>query len=268
MSDAQPTTPLPDAAQPASESEPKRRARWPRVVIIVVLVLVVLAIIAELIARAVLPGIVRSSVIEQLDLPADQQMQVDASGILLPQLIGGTLDELHLSSDQVTIGGVTGSADVTATGVPLRGGDLGAAEGTVRIDQAQLTALLAGSDLPIDEVTFQEPDVVLAGTLEVLTLEIPASVTVTPGVEEGDLLFSVAAVSLGDGTLDLDAVTGWLEDTSTQLSGPHRICIADQLPAGLTLTGLRVDGDEAVIDIDVDGRIATDAALLENGSCS
>ena len=235
---------------------------------IVVLAVAVLAVVAELIARAVVPAVVRSSVIDELGLPADQQMQVDAAGILLPQLIAGRLDELRITSQNVTIGGVTGSADVTATGVPLGGGDLGAANGTVRIDQQQLTSLLSASELPIEEVTLQEPDLVLAGTLEVLSLQIPASVTVTPGAEDGELVLTVVSVSVGDGQLDLSSVTGWLEDTSAQLSGPHRSCIADRLPAGLTLTGVAIDGDEAVIDIDVDGAIATDPTLVENGTCS
>lgn len=122
--------------------------------------------------------------------------------------------------------------------------------------------------MPIDDVTLQEPDVVLSADVEVLTLQIPIGLTLTPGVEDGDLLFSVVSVSVGDGSIDLGEVTGWLEDTSADLSGPHRICIADQLPAGLTLTGLRIDGNEAVIDVDVDGRIATDEKLLKNGTCS
>jgi len=45
------------------------------------------------------------------------------------------------------------------------------------------------------------------------------------------------------------------------------VCIADQLPAGLTLTGVEIVDDQAVIDIDVDGAIVTDEALQEKGSC-
>ena len=269
MSETQPTAPLPELAPPAATgAEPRPRRKWPMVVLVVLVLLVVLSVVAELIARAVVPGIVRTTVIEQLDLPADQEMQVEVAGIVLPQLIAGRLDELHLSSPSVTLGGVTGSVDATATGVPVRGGDLDTAVGTIRIDQEQLTELLSASELPIDDVTLQEPDVVLSADVEVLTLQIPIGLTLTPGVEDGDLLFSVVSLSVGDGSIDLGKVTGWLEDTNADLSGPHRICIADQLPAGLTLTGLRIDGNEAVIDVDVDGRIATDEKLLKNGTCS
>jgi hypothetical protein len=96
------------AAAPGAQVR-RRRARWPWVLLIVVAVIAALLVAAELVARAALPGIVRSLVVEELKLPADQQLDVEASGVLLPQLISGTLDELQLSSKQVTIGGITGS---------------------------------------------------------------------------------------------------------------------------------------------------------------
>jgi hypothetical protein len=45
------------------------------------------------------------------------------------------------------------------------------------------------------------------------------------------------------------------------------VCIADRLPAGLTLTGLRIEGSAAVIDVDVDGAIVTDETLQATGTC-
>ena len=116
MSDDNHTLPYPDAAaehetlvipgQNTAEAEtparPKRR-RWPWVLLIVVVVLGLLVVAAEFIARAVLPGVVRSLVIDELNLPADQQLDVEADGILLPQLIGGSLDRLDIRSVDVTV---------------------------------------------------------------------------------------------------------------------------------------------------------------------
>ncbi|WP_053095742.1 DUF2993 domain-containing protein [Microbacterium sp. CGR1] len=247
---------------------PKRaRKRWPWVLLIVVVVLAVLAVAAELIARAVLPGIVRGMVIEQLDLPADQKLAVEADGILIPQLIGGTLDTLHLSTDSVTLEGVTGAVDVTATGVPLRGGDLASASGTIRIDESQFTSLLSNTELPIDTVTLESPNATVAGSVSVLGLAIPVSLTVTPGVAEGDLELTPVGLTVGGLEVDADQVGSSLGALGEQLTQTQRICIADQLPAGITLTGLKIDGSEAVIDVDVDGAIATDQTLLGKGTC-
>lgn len=245
----------------------RRRKRWPWVVLIIVVVLALLAVAAELVVRSILPGIVRSIVIEQLDLPADQKLDVEADGILVPQLIGGTLDSLHLSTDSVTLQGITGAVDVTATGVPLRGGDLDGATGTIRIDQTQFTTLLAGTDLPVDSVTLEAPNVTAAGSVSVLGLAIPISVTVTPGIVEGDLELTPVGATIGGLEVDADQVGSSLGSLGGRLTETQRICIADQLPAGITLTDLEIDGTEAVIDVDVDGAIATDASLLEKGTC-
>ncbi|UNK69628.1 DUF2993 domain-containing protein [Microbacterium sp. H1-D42] len=246
---------------------PRKRARWPWIVLIVVVLLAVLAVAAELIARSVVPSTVRSLVIDELGLPADQQLDVEATGMLLPQLLAGSLDELRLSSDDVTIEGITGAAEVTATGVPLRGGALGSAEGTVSIDQSQFAALLEGSDLPITEVTLDEPDVTVHGGIPVLGREIPLALTVTAGADEGDLLLTPVSVAVAGNEVDIQRLAALFGSTGEALAGTHRVCIADQLPAGMTLTGLRVDGSRVVADISVDGRIATDESLLDPGTC-
>jgi len=248
-------------------AEGARRARWPWVLIIVVLVLAALVVAAELVARAVLPGVVRGIVIEQLDLPADQQLDVDASGILLPQLIGGRLDQLHLSTDSVTIGGITGAVDVTAEGVPLSGGDLADAQGTVRVDAEQFTTLVTASDLPIDSVEFAEPDVTVSGSLAVFGISLPIALTVTPGADAGELLLTPVSLQVAGATLNAQQVADRFGSIAEQLTETQRICIADQLPAGLTMTDLMVDDDEVVVDIQVDGAIVTDEKLQENGVC-
>lgn len=280
MSDDNHTLPYPDAsaehptlvipgntADQATDAAPRKRRRWPWVVLIVVVVLALLVVAAELIARAVLPGIVRSVVIEQLDLPADQQLDVETQGLLLPQLIGGSLDTLHLSTDAVTLEGITGAADVTATGVPLRGGDLGGAAGKIRIDQAEFTSLLSGTELPVESVEFDAPNATVSGSITVFGAAVPLSLTLTPGAAEGDVELTPVAASIGGLDIDLDQVGSTLGSLGEGLTQPQRVCIADQLPAGLTLTGLEIVDGAAVIDIDVNGAIVTDESLQEKGVC-
>lgn len=276
MSDEHPTLPYPEPSSdhptlviPGGEGSgtPKRRRRWPWVLLIVVLVLAALVVAAEILARVILPGVVRGIVIEQLELPQDQQLDVEASGILLPQLIGGRLDELHLSTQSVTFGGITGAVDVTATGIPIGGGDLADAHGTVRIDQDEFAALITASDLPIDEITFAEPDVTASGSFEVFGVPVPVALTVTPGSDAGDLLLTPVELQVAGLALNAADLAERFGDAANDLTEPQRVCIADQLPAGLTMTGLEIDGSLAVVDIDVDGRIATDESLQHNGVC-
>lgn len=259
--------PGPDAPGEADAARPKRRRRWPWVLLIVVVLLALLVVAAEFIARSILPGVVRSLVIEQLDLPADQQLDVDAEGVLLPQLIGGRLDTLHLSTDAVTLEGITGAADVTATGIPLRGetsAEHPARSGSTRRSSPHCSC---GTDLPVESVVFDEPNATLGGSFTVFGAAVPITLTLTPGAAEGDLELTPVGLSIGGLDVDVDGVGSMLGSVGDNLTQPQRICIADQLPAGLTLTGLAIVGSEAVIDIDVDGAIATDPALLEKGVC-
>ncbi|MEN0022874.1 MAG: LmeA family phospholipid-binding protein [Microbacterium sp.] len=281
MSDDNRTLPYPDAdaehptlvipggtdGTDAVAAPRRRRRRWPWVLLIVVVVLALLAVAAELVVRSMLPGVVRSIVIEQLDLPADQQLDVQADGILLPQLIGGRLDTLHLSTDSVTLEGITGAVDVTASGVPLRGGDLAGAEGTIRIDESQFTTLIGRTDLPIETVALDAPNATVSGSVTVLGIPIPVSLTVTPGVAEGDLELTPVGLTIGGLQVDADQVGSSLGSLGEEITKTQRVCIADQLPAGITITGLEIEGSEAVIDVDVDGAIATDSALLDKGVC-
>lgn len=244
-----------------------RRPRWPWVVLVIVLVLAALVAAGELVARAIVPNTIRSLVISNLDLPEEQQLDVQVAGVMLPQLITGTLDEVKLASDEVTIGGITGSARVTARDVPVPGGALGAAEGTVSIDQSQFGSLLEASSLPISGIELTEPDATIEADLELFGSRIPAGLTVTPGAEDGDLVLTPVAVMFNGAAVNLDAVSGLVGAAGAAITQPQRICIADRLPAGITLTGLRVEGSRAVADIAADGRIAVDPALLEPGTC-
>ena len=72
----------------------------------------------------------------------------------------------------------------------------------------------------------------------------------------------------GDRTVDIEIGH---EEVVVHLDAVLRdwnICIAQYLPAGVTLSGVEVDGDLLVADFGVDGSIATDPALQQNGTCA
>ncbi|MGW9626995.1 LmeA family phospholipid-binding protein [Microbacterium sp. NPDC055521] len=245
----------------------RRRPRWPWVVLVIVVVLAALVVAGELVARAVVPKTIRSLVISNLDLPADQQLDVQVPGMLLPQLISGTLDEVKLASDEVTIGGITGSARVTASEVPVSGGALGAAHGTVWVDQGEFASLLDASQLPISGIELAAPNATVEADVELFGSRIPVGLTVTPEADDGDLLLTPVAIMLNGTAVDLHAVSGLAGAAGAAITQPQRICIAERLPAGITLTGLRIEGSRAVADISADGRITVDPTLLDPGTC-
>ncbi len=181
-------------------------------------------------------------------------------------------DELPTADLSAHRGGTTPDDDDEGTvrlgpSAPGAPGAPGDEHGTVRIDQDQFAALVAASDLPIDEITFAEPDVTASGSFEVFGMPVPVSLTVTPGADAGELLLTPVALEVAGLSLNAADIAERFGDTAAQITAPQRICIADQLPAGLTMTGLEIDGSLAVIDIDVDGAIVTDTVLQANGVC-
>jgi len=245
-----------------------KRPRWPWVLIGAVVVMVVLAVVAELVARSLVTGIVRDKVVTSLGLPADQPLDVAVGGLVVPQLLGGSLDDLRISGSDVPFGDLAVDADVRMTGVPIRDGvDGGPGTASLRLDAADLEALLAGADVPpvLAEATIalDEPDVRLAKEFPILGATVPIEVALTPGAADGDLTLKPNGAQVGGVALSLDQLAAMV---GTEVVA-FPVCFADSVPAGLTLTGVVVDGDQLVADVDIAAGLLTDATLQQPGTC-
>lgn len=269
--DAQPTQPLPDWQRPA---EPQRRRRrvWPWIVaLVIVLGLAVAAWFAgEAVARNVVETTIRQQVITQLSLPADQDVAVTVEGAVLPQLIGGTLRDVTVASDDVVLGELSGDVTVHATGIPIRGdAPAQSATASVRLDEAQLRALLATVDgLPAETVGIAAPDITADLDLEIFGAEIPVGVALTPTAVDGDIVLTPASLQLAGATITADELRDRFGRVADLVVKDYTVCIAQYIPAGVTLTGLTVQGGEVVADLDVDGAIITDPTLQADGTCA
>ncbi|GAA5204011.1 DUF2993 domain-containing protein [Microbacterium jejuense] len=271
--DTQPTLPLPNDMVPAAPEPPRRRV-WPWIVgFAIVAVLAVGAwFAAEAIARQVISGVVQDEVRTQLSLPADHPIDVEVAGSVLPQLIGGTIGQLTVASDDVPLGdtGVSGDVTVVATDIPVRGdAGLGGATATVSLDEAELRTLLSSVDgFPADTVSLAAPDVTMSTELSFFGAKVSIGVALTPSASNGDIVLTPASLTLGSTVITADALQEQFGGLADAVTRDWDICIADQLPAGATLTGVEVDGSRLVADFDVDGAIVTDPALQQNGTCA
>lgn len=265
------TEPLPEDMVPAASS-PRRRGAWPWIVAFAIVAVLAVAawFAAEAIARQIVSGVVRDQVRTQLAMPADQQIDVDIADAVIPQLIGGSLDELTIASDDVTLGAVTGDVTVTAQDVAVRGtGEMSGATATVSLDESQLQTLLATVEgFPSDTVGLAAPNVTMSLDLQLFGVAIPVAVALTPTAAEGQIVLSPASLQLGGSEVTADALRDQFGRVADAVLRDWNVCIAGYLPSGVMLTGVEVDGDVVVADFDVDGAIATDPALQENGSCA
>ncbi|MDR6866439.1 hypothetical protein J2Y69_001031 [Microbacterium resistens] len=275
LGDSHPTPPAPAGGAPGEPlpSLPpsdevvirRRRRRWPWVIAVAIVVVAGLAVAGELVARSLVADSVRGQVIAALDLPKDQQLQVGTEGLVLPQLIAGRLDVLDVSSEEIALGPLVGAASVHAVGVPVRGGGTAQASGTVRVTAGQFTELAKESGLPIEEIALSAPDLTAKGEVSLLGAKVPLSVQVTPGAEDGDVTLTPVSATIGSVTLKADEIESRFGSLAKGLTGTQRVCIADQLPAGLRLVSLAVSGD--VIVAGIEGAIASDSTQREKGTC-
>lgn len=268
--DTQPTQPLPPYTY--AETTPKRRRRvWPWIVALIVVV--ALAVAAwfggEWIARDIVTKTIRQQVITQLSLPADQQIDVVIEGNVLPQLIGGSLDDVTISSKDVELDAFAGDVTVHAQDIAIRGdAGAGSASATVVLDEEQLRTLLSTvENFPTESLGLAEPNLTFSTELSLFGIALPVGVALTPSAVDGAIVLTPTTLQLAGSEISaatLKEQFGGLADTVLR---DWTICVAQYIPAGATLTGIAVTGDQVVADLDIDPAIVTDTALQKVGVC-
>lgn len=266
MSDEHPTSPPGSGRAPAS-----RGRRWPwAVAVLVVAVLAAAAWFAgETIARGIVERSIREQLTTRLGLPADQRIDLDVPGPILPQLIVGSLGSVAIASDDVPLDGFTADVLVTAQDVPLRGGDWSGGYASVTLDQDQLRALLAGIDgFPAATVAIDAPDVVADFTLQLFGAAVPVGVALTPAAAGGDIVLSPSALRVAGTEVSADALRQQFGALATTVLRDWDVCIADRLPAAVELTAIQVRRERIVADFEIDSAILTDPAAQQKGTCA
>jgi hypothetical protein len=198
--DTQPTQPIPDEWIATAEPPRRRRRAWPWIVAFAIVI--GLAIVAwfagEAIAKDLVTKTIREQVITQLSLPADQDIQVEVPGPMIPQLIVGTLGEVTITSEDVPMESFVGDVTVTAQDIPIRGeGEMGSAAATVVLTEEQLRTLMSTvEDFAADSLGLAAPDVTMSTEVSVFGVGIPVGVSLTPSAVDGDLVLTPASLQL------------------------------------------------------------------------
>ena len=158
---------------------------------------------------------------------------------------------------------------VTAHDIPIRGGAMGSATATVVLDEDQLRALMATVDgFPADSLGLAEPDVTMSTELSRLRRRHPRRRLAHARPRSTAISCSrprrcSSPAPRSPPTASADRF-GRLADAVLR---DWTVCVAQYIPAGLTLTAVAIDGDELVADFDIDGAIISDPDLQANGTC-
>ena len=233
----------------------RRARRWVAVLVVLVVILSAGAVGAEYLVRGQVDSAVRSA------LPGlSPDARIAPKGIVLSQVVGGSLDSLSVDSPSLTItskgqsnASVTLSdVDVDLSHISLHKPyqtDTVAASGTV--SWQQVATLAAASHPKLKGITLQakrtgtsaqDPGVIQA-SMSVLGLSGQAEITPSLGAD-GSLILTITSTRMSGNTLGVDVGTG--QDSMLSyvgLDSPQITIPAKSLPSGLRPTSAIVTSD-------------------------
>lgn len=233
----------------------RRARRWVAVLVVLVVILSAGAVGAEYLVRGQVDSAVRSA------LPGlSPDARIATRGIVLSQVVGGSLDSLSVDSPSLTItskgqsnASVTLSdVDVDLSHISLHKPyqtDTVAASGTV--SWQQVATLAAASHPKLKGITLQakrtgtsaqDPGVIQA-SMSVLGLSGQAEITPSLGAD-GSLILTITSTRMSGNTLGVDVGTG--QDSMLSyvgLDSPQITIPANSLPPGLRPTSAIVTND-------------------------
>ena len=241
-----------DLPRPAGR---RRARRWVAVLVVLVVILSAGAVGAEYLVRGQVDSAVRSA------LPGlSPDARIATRGIVLSQVVGGSLDSLSVDSPSLTItskgqsnASVTLSdVDVDLSHISLHKPyqtDTVAASGTV--SWQQVATLAAASHPKLKGITLQakrtgtsaqDPGVIQA-SMSVLGLSGEAEIAPSLGAD-GSLILTITSTRMSGNTLGVDVGTG--QDSMLSyvgLDSPQITIPANSLPPGLRPTSAIVTND-------------------------
>ncbi|WIB14321.1 hypothetical protein DEJ34_09050 [Curtobacterium sp. MCPF17_050] len=243
----------------------KRRGRTLAIVLVVVLLLLAVVVV---VAEFVLRGVVDRTIADQVEqsLPDGTTGTVDAhvDGVVIPQLLGGTFDRVHISSDRLTVAGIPLAADVTARDLPVDGqGAVHDVDGTVRLAAGAVKDLAAYSPL-FERLRLIDGGVELRGTTSVLGFDIGYAADGSVAVQSDGrgVTITPETVRITNSSLGLD-----LDDIPGVSDVPVPVCTAQFLPEQLRVRSLRVTESAATVRVTADELPLSEDGLRTTGRC-
>lgn len=258
---------------------PKRRWVGMTIALLVFFALIVATlVIGEKLGRDFVGGVLKDQISGALGVESEDGIEVDlGSGSLIAQALSGGLEGVQITADAVPIGGATAGVVLSATGVPLDpGGSIGAISATVVLDKDALLALSTGlTDAPVSSVEFVDGAIVLATTTAAFGQELPATVTLVPSAgkvedaSDGTVAFTVSAMTVNGEAVDVAAAqAGAYGPGATAAATPRALCVAEFLPAALTLNEVTVAGDTLVLGLSGKNVPLSGGGLASKGDCA
>ncbi|MER3389534.1 MAG: DUF2993 domain-containing protein [Microcella sp.] len=276
MQERGPEKHTPEQEQSASEATPHDRRRRRRILIAVGVVLALLgalvaaALVGESIARQQGSLLIATEVREVFGLDEDHPVEVEFVGFsVLAQVAGGELDGVTVGVPGLPVGELRGDLEIFASGVPL---DL--EQPTERLqavyrvaegDLAGLSGFLAGT--VVNDIALDDRLIRFGTGFDLFGVSFELAVGVEPAVRDGRLAFTPRSIEFNGQSIDVAALRSQFGGIVDPLLESRDFCVAELLPAALTLTAVQVGDEQLVIVLDAEETALGGPGFSELGTC-
>jgi hypothetical protein len=268
---AQPGSPA-SSKQSAVKPRAKRRRSWAFVIVCGVLALLVVGVVVlDNVARGYASDRIATKVRSSLSLPASAPVDVSVGGTsVLWQLLSGKLDRIDVGVAQLALGTLKGSAELTATGVPIEAGKPIDRTAIVFLtDQEALSSLFASTPgLTAGTVKVSQNTIKFSTEVTLFGFTLPVGISFTPSVSKGQLGLTPTSITLNKQSFtakQLEASAfGGLTDS---LFVKHTVCVASILPKGFVLDRVTVSGTKIALAVSAEKVVLDSKLMASRGTC-
>lgn len=249
--------------QPARTKHTGRTALiW---VVAVVVVLAVLVVVAEFVLRGVVDRMIAEQVEKSLPEGTTGQVEAHADGVVLPQLLSGSLDDVTITSKRITVQGIPLAVDARAHDVPIDGqGSTGAIDGRVTLAGSAIKDL-GVLDQVAGDITLRKGGVAYSGSTKFLGYAIDYRVLADlAAASDGQgITVTPQKVSVTNSKLGID-VGGTIPGVSGKAID---ICTAKYLPEALRLRSIDIGTTDAAVRVTAAHLPLSEQGLRKTGTC-
>ena len=250
----------------------KRRRSWAFVIVCGVLALLVVGVVAlDNAVRGYASDRIAGEIRSSLSLPANAPVDVSVGGTsVLWQLLVGKFDRIDVGVARLALGSLKGSAELTATGVPLeRGAAVDRTAIVFMTDQTALSALFATTPgLTGGTVEVSQNTITFDTEVSLFDFALPVGISFTPSVEKGQLELTPTSISLNKQSFTAEQLKasafGALADS---LFVKHTVCVASILPKGFVLDRVTVSGSTVALAVSAEKVVLDSKLMASRGTC-
>jgi len=247
-----------------------RRLRW---ILASIVVLLVLIGGSELALRIIVPNVISGAVREQLQLSDSHPVDVSLGGSALLYALSGRVGQVSVVVDDAElVEGLRGTISLRADSVPfdLEHGDISGGSASLTVNRDELPAAIALLTAGLaDSAEVRRGELVVSRTLELFGQEVPISVALALAIDQGDVVIEPRSVTAAGFDLTAEQIRSASGGALDALLSTHEVCVADQIPAGITLTDVQLLSTGSVnLEVAFDPRIISDPEQQELGSCA